>query len=51
MPDIDDLHELLRDAGLPLELTLVRGTEERTVTVNAPAAGDEPASGGETLVN
>ena len=45
--DVDALHELLRDAGLPLELTLVRGTEERTVTVSAPAAseaaaGDEP---------
>ncbi len=51
VPDIDDLHDALRDAGLPLELTLVRGTEERTVTVNAPAAGEDPASGGETLVN
>ena len=51
VPDIDDLHDALRDAGLPLELTLVRGTEERTVTVSAPAAGDEPESGGETLVN
>ena len=31
--DVDDLHEILRDAGFPLEVTLVRGTEERTVTV------------------
>lgn len=38
--DVDALHELLRDAGFPLELRLVRGAEERTVTVNAPA-GDE----------
>jgi len=39
--DVDALHEALRDTGLPLELTLVRGTEERTVTVQPPA--DEPA--------
>ena len=40
---------LLRDAGLPLELTLVRGAEERTVTVNPPS---EAPSGDEgTLVN
>jgi hypothetical protein len=32
-------------------VTLVRGTEERTVTVAAVAEGDEPESGGETLVN
>ncbi len=51
IPDIDDLHELLGRTGLPLEVTLVRGTEERTVTVQAPAAGEDPASGGETLVN
>jgi serine protease Do len=45
--DVDALHELLRDAGFPLELVLVRGTEERTVTVTAPAAdesSDERAS-------
>jgi len=36
--DVDALHELLRDAGFPLELTLVRGAEERVVTVQAPAA-------------
>src|SRR5215204_3190716 len=41
--DVDTLHELLRDAGFPLELVLVRGTEERAVTVNAPAP-DEGAS-------
>ena len=47
--DIDAIHEILRDAGFPLELTLVRGTEERTVTVQAPetdagesASPDEP---------
>jgi serine protease Do len=51
--DVDALHEALRDTGLPLELTLVRGAEERTVTVqppaDAPADSDEggtPPSGG-----
>ena len=47
IPDIDDLHELLGRTGLPLEVTLVRGTEERTVTVQAPAAGEDPASRGD----
>ena len=46
--DVDAVHEILRDAGFPLEVTLVRGTEERTVTVQAPAAAeaasDETAS-------
>jgi serine protease Do len=47
--DVDAIHEILRDAGFPLELTLVRGTEERTVTVQEPetdagesASPDEP---------
>jgi serine protease Do len=44
--DVDALHELLRDAGFPLELVLVRGTEERSVTVTAPAASDETADEG-----
>jgi serine protease Do len=54
--DVDALHEILREAGLPIELTLVRGAEERTVTVEAPAPDepdapdepevDEPAAGG-----
>ena len=38
--DVDAIHEILRDAGFPLELTLVRGTEERTVTVQAPATNE-----------
>jgi serine protease Do len=44
--DVDAIHEILRDAGFPLEVTLVRGTEEQTVTVQAPAtdAGEETAS-------
>ena len=44
--DVDAIHEILRDAGFPLEVTLVRGTEERTVTVQAPAsdAGEQTAS-------
>ncbi len=29
--DVDALHEALRDSGFPLEVTLVRGIEERTV--------------------
>ena len=33
--DIDDLHDVLASAGLPLELGIVRGAEERTVTVEA----------------
>jgi serine protease Do len=39
--DVDALHEVLRDAGFPLELTLVRGAEERVVTVQEPAAEAE----------
>jgi len=42
--DVDALHELLGDAQFPIELTLVRGAEERTVTVDAPVA-DEAAPG------
>jgi serine protease Do len=42
--DVDALHELLRDAGFPLELTLVRGTEERAVIVNAPVADEGDAA-------
>jgi serine protease Do len=37
----DDLHAVLSDVGLPLELTLLRGNEERTVGVG----GDNTASG------
>ncbi len=37
---VDVLHEVIRDVTYPLELTLVRGTEERTVTINAPAEAD-----------
>ena len=47
--DVDAVHEILREAGFPLEVTLVRGAEERTVTVQAPvtdagasASPDEP---------
>jgi serine protease Do len=45
--DIDALHDALADATFPMEVTLVRGAEERTVTVGEPA-GDagEPAPGG-----
>ena len=43
--DVDTLHELLRDTGFPLQITLVRGTDERTVTVQAPeTAADEGRS-------
>ena len=43
--DVDSLHDILRDAGFPLEVVLVRGVEERTVTVQARGAGSE--TGGE----
>ncbi|HYM82970.1 MAG TPA: trypsin-like peptidase domain-containing protein [Candidatus Dormibacteraeota bacterium] len=36
--EIDDLHEVLGTAELPLELAVVRGTEERTVTVTEEAS-------------
>ena len=41
--DVDDLHEILRDAGFPLEVTLVRGAEERTATVTAVTAAEAGA--------
>ena len=46
--DVDALHEALRDTGLPLEVTLVRGAEERTVTVLPLSAstGSTEAGGG-----
>ena len=44
--DNPTLHQALRDTGLPLEVTLVRGTEERTVTVQAPTTeASEPPAG------
>jgi hypothetical protein len=43
--DVDALHELLRDAGFPLELVLVRGAEERSVTVTAPAGATDGGTG------
>ncbi len=47
--DVDALHDALREAGFPLEVTLVRGTEERTVTVGAsgnPGDTDAEATSG-----
>jgi serine protease Do len=44
--DVDALHEALRDTGLPLDVTLVRGTQERTVTVAPPAPASESPAGG-----
>ena len=41
--DVDDLHDVLGEAGLPLEVTIVRGTDEQTVTVAAPASDARPA--------
>jgi len=38
---IDGLHDALSEVGLPIDLVLVRGTEERTVTVVRPT---EPAA-------
>lgn len=40
--DVDDLHEAL-GAGLPLAVTLVRGSDEHTVTVSAPASAEDAA--------
>ena len=37
LPDVDALHEALRDLGLPLDLAVVRGSEELTLRVEAPA--------------
>jgi S1-C subfamily serine protease len=34
--DADDLHEALRTLSHPFELGIVRGAEERTVTVGGP---------------
>jgi serine protease Do len=48
--DVDGLHEALRDGGFPLEVTIVRGTEERTVRVEAPredSTGSAGDAGGE----
>lgn len=45
--DVDALHEVLADAGFPLELTLVRGTEERSVTVAAATGGSGEGAPGE----
>jgi serine protease Do len=39
--DVDTLHELLGNAGFPFDITLVRGAEERTVTVQAPSESSE----------
>lgn len=45
--DVDALHDVLRAAGFPLEVTLVRGAEERTVTVGASGnPGDVAADAG-----
>ncbi len=38
--DVDDLHDALGEAGLPIEVTLLRGAEERTVTVAAVPEGE-----------
>jgi len=43
--DVDSLHDILREAGFPLEVVLVRGIDERTVSVQAPAGADEPSGG------
>lgn len=38
-PDVDELHASLAAAALPFEVSLVRGAEERTVTVEAALEG------------
>ena len=42
-PDVADLHIVLAEASFPFEVSLVRGAEERTVTVEA--AVEAPAEG------
>ena len=37
MTDGDDLYEALGSSETPFELGLVRGADERTVTIGAPA--------------
>ena len=45
-PGMDELHAALDAAAFPFEVALVRGTDERTVTVFAePEDEDEPAEG------
>jgi serine protease Do len=39
--EVDDLHDVLAATELPFELTIVRGTEERTVAVGGTAATGE----------
>jgi hypothetical protein len=39
--DADDLFDALGSLEPPFELAIVRGAEERTVSVAAPKAGDE----------
>ena len=39
-PDVDDLHVALGTAKFPFEVSLVRGTEERMVTIEEAAASE-----------
>jgi serine protease Do len=39
--EVDALHDILGGAGLPIEITIVRGTEERTVNVGGGEASGE----------
>lgn len=43
-PDVDDLHTVLGAAEFPFEVDLVRGTEERKVTVEAPTTDEAEES-------
>lgn len=43
IPDVDALHEVIGEVGLPLEVVVLHGAEERTVTI-APAA-EAPSTG------
>lgn len=43
--DADDLFDLLREVDPPFEVGLVRGVEERTVTVEPPAPEDDGGAG------
>src|SRR3954453_1704753 len=45
--DVDPLHDVLRDAGFPFEVVLVRGTEERSLTVSSPEPEGPAGAGAE----
>jgi serine protease Do len=45
-PDVDELHDVLAGGRYPFDVVVVRGMDERTVTVTDPAAGGAADPGG-----